>query len=422
MIKQGIVVTLLLSILSVGYSQSTMEVVVSAAPGYETNIFNAPESYINIQGDTLLADQLIENAAFVSTEGALNFGWTIGAHQIGWNSKLDLMRYQGLSQANASEYQSRIEYDHKPEKSAYEKGVYLRIRSQNRLGINVLGDELLTPFTFRQLEAGSYLKRKYKGGHSTELRAVYSYKDYDPCVRCGLLGEDLSLTKREWEFIASQVFITGKNAGINQSLALELQWRDRQYFEVTNYDLLLPDPDPLTESPFYAYDPDMTYPLRHWRYLTLKAYYEFPLSKVAKVKPIIEYTRRYDISRGDFGFTQWQPSLLFYIKNKAWDLRAYLSYTIRDYTDRLARQSEGLPFPKLEYRYLRMKLRAARSIKGGFEAFTELGRTHRESNTSLIQTRVRRPYVNNYAMIGLRFRLKRNRELSERMQKLKFSS
>lgn len=403
---------------SCAFAQSTMDVEIKAAPGYEHNIFNAPEDYVPLSGDTLTIDSLLKNDLFFFFYAEVDFEWEKDAHRIEWANEVELLRYQDVKQANATELQSKLSYEHRPEKG-FDKGGSFRVRSQDRLGLNVLGSELQTPFSFRQYELEGYVAKVKKDKRESVLTASYSYKDYDICFGCDLQNRDVSLTQGEWDIELEQMWVTGENAGKNQELELTIRWRSRNYREWTNYELLDPNRDPLAEDPFLPFDPDIIYQSRQWRYLIFKGDYTFPLSRDAKIKPVIEYTRRFDTSNGDFSYVQWQPAVYFYHHGDKWDIRLYTSYTSRNYSDRLAQQQEGVPFPNLEYRYLRGSLTLERELSKGFAVWAEANYANRTSNTTLINTRVRRSYENWQMMGGIRWSIEYDRSKKIELRKNK---
>ena len=405
--KRGLVILLCLFTQTV-FGQSTIEVNATGAGGFDGNIYNSPDSYINLQGDTLGADTLIQRELFREFGAALIFKWRKDGHYLKWDTEGELRRYQTQKSADAEEIQSRLSYAH-TSSNKVKKGGMIRLRAQNRLGTNVLGSELLTPFSFRQVQARGFIEKKTKKKHVSGAEITYNYKNYDVCFGCDLRNQDVSLTQRQWELTLYQEWIVGENQGEEQKLGLSARFSDRQYQDWLNYDVLNPNRTPDDPSPFLPVDPDREYTPRKWRYMIYKADYTFPLSKVAKIAPYIEFTRRYDVSNGDFGFIQWQPGARFYVRQERWQVRASASYTSRDYTDRLAQQQEGTPFPTLEYRYIRASAMVRYDVGSGFGVFAQGAMNNRDSNTSEVTTRVRRSYEAYEVLVGLNWNIERKR-------------
>ena len=80
-----------------------------------------------------------------------------------------------------------------------------------------------------------------------------------------------------------------------------------------------------------------------------------------------------------------------------------VSRTWRNYTDRLAEQAIGAPYPTLNYRYNRLDAELAREVgeRGTVVALFDL--TIRESNTTAEDRRTRRGYRTGAVLVGYRF-------------------
>lgn len=380
---------------------------ISSGAGFERNVFNSPESYLTLAGDTLNRSALVQDALFWHTEAGVKFKWKRNKWQFEWDTGGEVRRYDGLKQANTNDFQTTFGFTHKGKKN-WTKGAELRLRMVDRLGINVLGSELLTPFSFSQAEVNGFATRKWKKSELT-IKAKFIHKDYDECVGCGLLGETLSLTQNEIDVALEEEIILKEIDRLKQKLSFSIRFRDRQYKEWINYDVLDPNFDGLGPDPFLPIDSALTYSPRHWQYYIGRVDYTLPLSKIAKVKAALEYTRRQDVSDGDFSFSQWQPGIYLYVKKDPWNARLYMSYTVRDYSDRLAQQLSGPPLPNLSYRYLRASLKVERKIKGNWFAFVDGGVAYRNSNTSAVDTRVRRSYFNEEIMLGAKYKIEKKR-------------
>lgn len=382
--------------------QSSLEI----APGFEANIFNSPDIYQDLQGIILTESDLLENAAFMHLDARFKLKKRRNKMDLTWSNHLELRNYNGLKQANTFDFDSRVNL-----KRAINKRRILsaegRFRNVSRLGVNVLGNELQTPFSFIQYE----LATDFESHHGDRFATIFSgdiiYKDYDVCVDCGLRGEDVSLSQLEFDVsIKEEITLNDDDKKINQ-LNLSAGFRDRRYFDWVNYDLLDPRFDGSNELPFLPYDPDLNYQNRRWRYLIFKLDHALDISKTVKVKPVLEFTRRFDISNGDFGFRQLQPGMNVYAKSKNWAVRCYFSYTHRNYTDRIAKQQDVLVFPTLEYSYIRAKVNFEHRIRKAWFAFSELSYVSRKSNVTEIRTRVRRSYENIFVMMGVKWNWKK---------------
>lgn len=382
------------------HSQITVEGQASGGFGQRWNVFNAPESYARTVSDTLTADSLVVHDPFYLLKGSMQFKWRKGKHKVRLSVDGETRQYSRTKVANTEQVQTRLYYDHRSSRR-WKQGLQLRLRNQQRLGINVLGDELLTPFSFRQLAGSGYLKRQSEAKHTLRLEANLSYKRYDACPSCGRLNEDVSLSQFEWSVEVEREWELARRKGDAQSITWEVSFRDRDYSDWFNYELLHPNPAQDAIDPFLPFDSLASYQPRAWNYLSTELDYVLPLDSGIRIKPRIEFTRRLDVSNGDFGFHQWQPGVYIYIDRDPWYVKLEASYTIRNYTDRLAAEASGTPYPLLEYRYARASGRVERYLGSGFGLWMEAAVTNRNSNTTSELTRVRRSYLNGELLGGL---------------------
>lgn len=389
-----------------GYAQVRLKSSLEIAPGFEANIFNSPDVYQDLQGSTLSGNDLLENAAFMHFDARFQLEKRRKKSDLSWSNQLEVRNYNRLKQANTFDFDSKINL----KRSINKKSVLSadgRFRNVSRLGVNVLGNELQTPFSFRQYELASKLEVRHSKRLSSIFAGAVTYKDYDECVDCGLRGEDVSLSQLEFDLaFEEEISLNDDEKKINQ-LNLSARFRDRRYFDWVTYDLLDPRFDGSNDEPFLAYDPNINYQNRRWRYLIFKLEHALDLSKTIKIKPVIEFTRRFDISNGDFGFQQLQPGVNIYARSKNWSARCYFSYTSRNYTDRIAKQEGVLVFPTLDYTYTRAKINFEHRIRKSWFAFSEMGYVSRNSNVTDIRTRVRRSYENFFVMMGVKWNWKK---------------
>ena len=78
------------------------------------------------------------------------------------------------------------------------------------------------------------------------------------------------------------------------------------------------------------------------------------------------------------------------------------SRTWRNYTDRLAEQALGTPYPTLNYRYTRLDAELVRAVGERGAVVTLFDLTVRESNTTAEDRRTRRGYRTGAVLIGYR--------------------
>jgi hypothetical protein len=383
------------------FAQTSFNLSGSFATGFQSNVFNAPNVYVRPQGDTLTNDSLFVRDQLLNIALNADLKWNRKRNYFSWKTDFELDRYASIKQANSTEIDSWLRYSRKKKKEKINPSAYLRLRSSSRLGLNVLGSELLTPFSFRQVELGSSLIFKISPVYNLQTQISYTFKDYDKCINCGINNESVSLTQRQFDIGVIHEFLADKKKR-RKKFVVSTLWQDRSYSDWINYELLDPNRGPNDAEPFLPFNPNVEYQPRRWRYLITEFSYNLPISKAIDIKPQIEFTRRYDVSNGDFGSRQWSADIFTLLKSDSWSGRFRAGYTFRNYTDRLADQAAGTPFPLLVYRYFRTSLRIEKILGEKFALWTEASYTSRESNTDLLTTRVRRSYTNGAFFFGLR--------------------
>lgn len=229
---------LLLCVVATGATaQSTLNLEAAMAPGYRFKVFNSPDDYVRTPGDKPFADSLLVNDAFLNGKFSANVKWKRGIHRFRLVTDAEILRYQNTPSAHATELQGQLKYDRRAS-SDRRQGASLRLRKQDRLGLNVLGSELLTPFSFWQAAGTGYVLRKNPADHTFKLEAAYSFKDYQACDDCGQQGENVALDQHEWSIEAQRVWLLGRAHEAKRTLVLSVRYRDRQYTDWFNYDLL----------------------------------------------------------------------------------------------------------------------------------------------------------------------------------------
>jgi hypothetical protein len=110
---------------------------------------------------------------------------------------------------------------------------------------------------------------------------------------------------------------------------------------------------------------------------------------------------------GDFGYRDVKGALrLDFDPGQDLELSGSISYTWREYTDRLAEQQTPTPFPLLKYNYLRIDASAEYRLRKGLLLLAMLDFTQRTSNTTAIDRRTRREYNTATLLVGLSAEIK----------------
>lgn len=386
---------------------------VSLMAGREWNVYHSPESYLASGDSAWVRDSLIRHDAVV--EPAL--GWTAqrkgehGQWRIGLQG--DLRRYRNERDADRTGLQLRVQRTHHLT-DALDLVVAGRLRQERRLGLNILGDELLTSFSFLQVQGDVQLDWRPSPSWTWSLGGEAFIKDYQDRVT------GVSLDQDEWSVEGAFQWRPGRRnrgtrglevVGAKRSMS-DIRWsgafeyRNKPYRNWINEDLLADVVLPIDSTPFLPYDPALagTYPVRHWTYATWRLRCEWPIREGWNLRLDARRQNRKDLSRGDFGYQdfKWSVRLKWRAPDGPWGAFVTGSRTWRDYTDRLAEQALGAPYPTLIYRYTRLDAEVVRDLgeRSAIVALVDL--TVRGSNTTAEDRRTRRGYRTGAVLIGYR--------------------
>lgn len=385
---------------------------VSARMGREWNVFHSPTSYLDAAGVARPLDSLIRPD--VLFEPALALDAERKGEQGLWRIHVDgeVRRYSNWADANRHGVQLRAGRDHNLA-SGLTGRMDVRLREEQRLGLNILGDELLTSFSFLQTQCDLGLGWQVNEALQLDAGVEVYRKDYDDRTT----GESLDHLDRSIEtgfvWIPSRsergtrgLELVGrkrKRSGIRWSGGYE--YRDKRYDDRINTDLLNPDAGPLDPTPFLPYDPALagTYPLRWWTYSTWRLRCDLPVREGWRLRVDTRRQNREDRSRGDFGYRDFKTTArLGWSPTGPWSLSLSASRTWRNYTDRLAEQADGVPYPTLNYRYNRLDGLVTYRTGKRSSLIAVVDLTARETNTTAVDRRTRREYRTGSVLVGWR--------------------
>ncbi len=387
---------------------------VSLTGGREWNVYHSPETYVAAGDSAWVRDSLVIHDALVEP----SLRWTARRKDDHgrWRVTLDgdVRRYGQEREADRTGLQLRVQRVHQLGADLDVKATG-RLRQERRLGLNILGNELLTSFSFFQAQLGMDLEWRSHPAWTWGVGGEAFSKDYQDRVT------GVSLDQQEWSVEAEVEWNPGKvNRGTRgldvvgaKRSASDVRWsasyeyRDKPYRNWVNEDLLADVVLPTDTTPFLPFDTALvgTYPMRHWAYSTWRLRCDLPLRGGWSWRMDVRRQNRTDRSQGDFGFRdvkvssrlRWAPMEL------QWSAAMTVSRTWRNYTDRLAEQAIGAPYPTLNYRYNRLDAELAREVgeRGTVVALFDL--TIRESNTTAEDRRTRRGYRTGAVLVGYRF-------------------
>jgi len=381
---------------SLTFGQLSLNANLSYGTGYRNNVFNSPSTYLD-DGERLDADELIQSSLMHEIDGELFISSSNKRFQ--WDAGTAIWAQKMMSAPDGDQSRYALFFD-----LAYKKIKFwefeneLDVNRTQKVGVNVLGNELLQAFSYYALEDRlSATWDKYKN-HESQLYVDFSHKRYDNRANVE------SLTHTQWSigYKAEQVFKKNKR---KRKLSLDISYRNRNYSQWTNTQLLK---DSVLESdvnPFLPFDSTFSYPTRVFWYHTSLLSYSHYFGKKHRLKPYVEYKKRTDLSDGDFGYKQLDLGLYTYLHYDKYYIYSKFGFSNRNYTDRLAERQGGTPFPLLRYQYLRGKIKIERKLSDYFSLYVSMEGANRISNTTNELKRTRRSYINYTALAGISMEL-----------------
>lgn len=365
---------------------------VGLSSGMHWNVFHAPSEYVHPDGNLLREDSLLLQDAWGAWRTDVDL--TRRGDRGKWVVSMDLDRlaYRTVGRANATGVDVRARR-YQAFAEGWEGLGWVRFRHDERLGLNVLGDELQMGFTFNQWEGLVQIERSVAATRSWRWQAEWGKKDYLET------GHAESLDQTEWSTQWEGTW--GSSDGPHGRLRSAVEWREKQYHNWLSDEELALNPDPLAPTPFLPFDPTADYPMRRWRYQTVLFRYDLPEWERGGLRADLRLQRRADVRGGDFGFNDTKFSIRSHAHAGKWQFASSAGYSRRNYTDRLAEQATGVPYPTLRYRYLRFDAEARRPLIENWSVVAQFEGAWRLSNTTATTTRVRRSYRTALASIGL---------------------
>lgn len=386
---------------------------VSVVGGREWNVYHSPETYFALGDSAWVRDSLVIHDALV--EPALAWTARRKGEQGRWRVRLDgdVRRYQTEREADRTGVQLRVERIQKLGKD-WDLKASGRLRQERRLGLNILGDELLTSFSFLQAQVDVELEWRPTRSWTWSLAGSAFTKDYQDRLTGVSLDQDERSAGVQFQWRPGRTqrgtrgldMVGAKRTTSNIRWSGAYEFRDKPYRNWVNEELLAEEVLPTDTTPFLAFDTALagTYPTRHWAYSTWRLRCDLPLREGWAWRMDVRRQNRTDRSRGDFGFRDVKVSsrLKWAPKESLWSAAMAASRTWRNYTDRLAEQALGTPYPTLNYRYSRLDVELARMVgqRGSVVALFDL--TVRESNTTAEDRRTRRGYRTGAVLVGYR--------------------
>ena len=246
----------------------------------------------------------------------------------------------------------------------------------NREGLDGAQDVLVNPLGYANYGVATGLEFKPFKENKATLEAFYNFKNFDAYGT-----RDLQFNEYGLRFGTKQEFRPGR---YDHAFGL------RMYYKKRLYDTFNSDIEPQNGE-------------RDWDYGKIVGFYDFPINGTFEISPQVSYYGRYDRLEEQSGFQQYGPGLRLRFDNDKTKISAAIKYQIREYT---SIQAPGADNTLLQYQYTDISLNFEHQlpIKGLLFTGTAYSR-FRETNTVDIAARSFRGYTNQYAGVGLNWKL-----------------
>ncbi|WP_299537225.1 hypothetical protein [Ulvibacterium sp.] len=357
-----------------GFAQERHRFEAGSQAGYEYNYFKSPDQLL-IDGSLLDENDLIVSSEFLDVFFDYDYRYRWKGHRL----RTSISPYARLFQENRSDsywsLDAALKYDYKLSKKSRFLAE-INFERMNRDGLDGAQDILVNPLGYTNYGGTTGLSFEPIQKNKTILEGFYNFKNFDAY---GI--RDLQFNEYGLRLATKQEFKIGRQ---EHAFGLTAYYKKRLY------------------NTFNAED-NPQIGQRDWDYTKITAIYEFPIGNNLELQPQLTYYGRFDRLENRSGFNQYGPGLRFRFDNDKTKISAAAKYYVRDYTILEAPGSQG---ENLRYQYTDVSLRFEHilPIKGLLFTGTVYSR-FRETNTVNLSSRSFRGYTNQYAGVGLSWRL-----------------
>ncbi len=356
------------------YAQERHRFKIGSQTGYEYNYFKSPDALL--VGDSLLDENdLIASSAYVDVFLDYDYRYKWKGHRL----RAALTPYARLFQENSSDsywsLDAALKYDYRLSKKTKFLGE-INIQRMNREGLDGAQDILVNPLGYTNygaalgLSFGSVLKQK------TTLEGFYNFKNFDAF---GI--RDLQFNEYGLQMTTKRKYRPGR---YDHAFGLNAYYKKRLY------------------DTFNAEDAPQN-GQRNWDYTKVTAFYELPLGNTLELVPQLTYYGRFDRLENRSGFHQYGPGMRLRFSKAKTRISAVAKYLVRNYT---GINAPGLQDERLRYQYMDLSLKFEQQLP--IQGFLFTGTAYsrfRETNTTDLASRSFRGYTNQYAGVGVLWRL-----------------
>ena len=359
---------------ALGLAQERHRFEIGTLTGYEYNYFKSPDQLM-VSDSLLTENDLIASSAFQDVSLDYDYRYKRKAHRL----RFSINPYARLFQENTSDsywsLSAAAKYDYKLSKKA-KLLAGLNFKRMNREGLDGAQDVLINPLGYTNYGAMAGLELRPFKQNKTTVSGFYNFKNFDAY---GI--RDLQFNEYGARLAMKQEFRPGRYehaAGFTT------------YYKKRLYDTYNADQTPIIGR-------------RDWDYMKAVVFYELPLGNTIELEPQLTYYGRFDLLENRSGFHQYGPGLRVKFDNDKTRISASAKYFMRDYTSITA---PGNSNQLLQYQYTDLSLNVEQQlpIKDLFFTLTAYSR-FRETNTTNLSSRSFRGYTNQYAGVGLTWRL-----------------
>ncbi|MEW7281042.1 hypothetical protein ABW636_20805 [Aquimarina sp. 2201CG1-2-11] len=365
-----------LLVCTISFSQSKNTFTIETQGGYEYNYFKSPNE-IRVNDTILTKEDLISSSFYQDAAITYRFRYKKG------KSKLKLfvnpfyrVFYENIDDSYWS-LNARVRYEYRFTK----KVTFLseaRFKRMNREGLGGDQDVLINPLGYTNYGATTGIELVPFKKHEISIEGFYNFKDFDAFgVR------DLQFDEFGAQLSSVQSFEISR---LKHKVGISFLAKKRLY------------------DTFNASD-TFTEGERDWDYLKGNLFYELPISEQFKIRPKFTYYARIDNSTNRSGFDQMAPEIGLFYKNKTTKISSSFAFVTRNYKEIEARDTEARIGEKLRYQYTNFTLNASHRISDGLFITATLYSRVRNTNYTDIDARSFRNYRNQYAGIGILWKL-----------------
>jgi hypothetical protein len=368
--------------------------------GFAYNVFHSPVSFLTEDGALLDRNELISSGAFTELHWDLSYKPALKhkKHRLFLDQKGYYRDFYNSRNHLAKEFSFDAGASHYYRLSGSSKiSNRLSVSRERKLGLDVFGDALLNSFSYYKLDWAASFRHAFSKRKKIEAFIGHERKLYDR------LNDEETLTYYESTI---GIAYDHRFRGTKSILSLSADYRDRHYTERSNFQLLNPNRSSEDTDPFLPFDPMLDYPTWIWRYTTVAVIFKTRLPGKITLRPSLTFKNRYDGASGDFTYKQIEYALVAIKRIKKSTLDIDVSFSDRDFRDRLAQQESGGPYPTLTFQYVRANATVNFSFSKKLKM--ELGTNYlgRFSNTTAITERTRRDYHYYEIKAGIHYAFK----------------